>query len=114
MAKQIMYRVGQAGKDLGVRSYRIRRLCETGRIDAEFSGKQSQIPAAELERLNRDGVPPAPKIIDSDEVETSHGPNARENGTPTLLSEPSPEMIAAAEEAETSLLLTNADHLVGF
>jgi excisionase family DNA binding protein len=102
MAKQIMYRVGQAGKDLGVSSYRIRRLCETGRIDAEFTGKQWQIPAAEVERLKRDGVPPAPKIVDPDDVETSRGPNAKENGAPTLLGDPSPEMIAAAEEAEMS------------
>ena len=69
MAKQMTYRLGQVGKDLGVSSYRIRRLCETGQIDAEFSGKQWQIPAAEVERLKRDGVPPTPKIVDSDDVE---------------------------------------------
>ena len=102
MAKQIMYRVGQAGKDLGVRSYRIRRLCETGRIDAEFSGQQWQIPSGEVERLKRDGVPPTPKIVDSDDVETSRSPNAKEHGAPTLLAEPSPEMIAVAEQAEMS------------
>src|SRR5215471_5201009 len=102
MAKQMTYRLGQVGKDLGVSSYRIRRLCETGQIDAEFSGKQWQIPAAEVERLKRDGVPPAPKIVDSDDVERSRSPNAKENGAPTLLADPSPEMIAAAEEAEMS------------
>jgi hypothetical protein len=102
MAKQFMYRVGQAGKDLGVSSYRIRRLCETGRIDAEFSGQQWQIPVAEIERLKRDGVPPTPKIVDSDEVETSRTPNTKENGAPTLLADPSPAMVAAAEQAEIS------------
>jgi hypothetical protein len=55
-----------------------------------------------VERLKRHGVPPTPKIVDSDDVETSHGPNAKENGAPTLLGDPSPEMIAAAEEAEMS------------
>ena len=52
MGKQILYRVGQAAKDLGVSSYRLRRLCETGLINAEFSGKQWEIPAGEVERLN--------------------------------------------------------------
>src|SRR5215475_27223 len=102
MAKQMMYRVGQAAKELGLSSYRVRRLAETGRIDAEFSGQQWQIPSGEVERLKRDGVPPTPKIVDSDDVETSRSPNAKENGTPTLLADPSPEMVAAAEQAEMS------------
>jgi hypothetical protein len=101
MAKQILYRVGQAGKDLGVSSYRIRRLCETGLIDAEFSsGKQWEIPAAEIERLKRDGVLSAPKIVDSEDAEPSHAPNAK--AAAALLADPSPEVIAAAEEAEMS------------
>jgi hypothetical protein len=102
MATQILYRVGQAAKDCGVSSYRIRRLCETGLINAEFTGNQWQIPAAEVERLKRNGVPSAPKIVDSDDAEASRAPNAKERAAPTLLAEPSPEMVAAAEEAEMS------------
>jgi hypothetical protein len=101
MGKQILYRVGQAGKDLGVTSYRIRRLCETGLIDADFSGKQWQIPASEIERLKRDSVPSAPKIVDdSEDAERSRAPNAK--AASALPADPSPEMIAAAEEAEMS------------
>jgi hypothetical protein len=102
MVKAILYRVGQAGKDLGVSSYRIRRLCETGLINAEFTGKQWEIPAAEIERLKRDGVPSAPKIVDSDDAETSSAPNSKERTSAALLGDPSPEMIAAAEQAEMS------------
>jgi hypothetical protein len=61
----------------GVSSYRIRRLGETGLIDAEFSGKKWQIPPSEIERLERDGVPSAPRIVDSDDVEASRTPNAK-------------------------------------
>src|SRR5215469_3563527 len=101
MGKQILYRVGQAGKDLGVSSYRIRRLCETGLIYADFSGKQWQIPATEIERLKREGVPSAPKIVDDfEDAEQSRAPNAK--AANALLADPSPEMIAAAEEAEMS------------
>ena len=47
MGKEVLYRVGQAAKDLGVSSYRIRRLCETGLISAEFSGHQWEIPESD-------------------------------------------------------------------
>jgi hypothetical protein len=102
MAKQMMYRVGQAAKDCGVSSYRLRRLCETGQVDAEFSGQQWQIPASEVDKLKRNGVPSAPKIVDSDDAEASHSPNAKERAASTLLAEPSAEMVAAAEQAEMS------------
>jgi hypothetical protein len=101
MGKEVLYRVGQAAKDLGVSSYRIRRLCETGLIAAEFSGHQWEIPASEIERLKRDGVPSAPKIVvDSEDAEPSRAPNAK--AATALLADPSPEMIAAAEQAEMS------------
>src|SRR5215472_12206214 len=102
MGKEVLYRVGQAAKDLGVSSYRIRRLCETGLISAEFSGHQWEIPASEIARLKRDGIPSAPKIVDSDDAEASSTPNGKDHSAATLLAEPSPEMIAAAEEAEIS------------
>jgi hypothetical protein len=100
MGKQILYRVGQSAKDLGVSSYRIRRLCETGLINAEFTGKQWEIPASEIERLKRDGVPSAPRIVDDSDTEPSPAPNAK--AASALLADPSPEMIASAEEAEMS------------
>src|SRR5215831_10920150 len=103
MVRQILYRMGQAAKELGVTSYRIRRLCETGMINAEFTaGRQWEITASEIERLKRDGVPSAPKIIDTDDAEASSAPNGNERAAPTLLADPSPEMIDAAEQAEIS------------
>src|SRR5215470_3762605 len=102
MGKEVLYRVGQAAKDLGVSSYKIRRLCETGLINAEFSGSQWEIPVGEVQRLKRDGIPSAPKIVDTDDAEASNAPNGKERSAPTLLADPSPEMIAAAEETEMS------------
>ncbi len=58
------YRTGQAAKQLEVSSYQIRRLCECGLIDAELtSGKQWRIPASEVIRLKREGVPPIPQLL---------------------------------------------------
>ena len=52
---EIYFRTGQAAKQLGVSSYHIRRLCETGTIDAEITdGQQWKIPAAEIARLKKD------------------------------------------------------------
>lgn len=104
MAKQNFYRCGQVAKELGLSSYKIRRLAESGLIpDAEFSGAQWHIPVAAVERMKKEGVPPLPKVVDTDaEGTSSPTANQKERAPTTLLAEPSPEMIAAAEEAEMS------------
>src|SRR5262249_5260663 len=70
--------------------------------DAEFSGAQWHIPVAAVERMKREGVPPLPKVVDTNYEGASPGANQKERTPTTLLAEPSPEMIAAAEEAEIS------------
>lgn len=59
------YRTGQAAKLLNTSSHHIRRLCETGRIDAELTeGNQWRIPASEVDRLQREGLPPIPQTLE--------------------------------------------------
>jgi hypothetical protein len=48
-------------KELGVKPATIRGRCSAGLIAAEKWGKEWKIPAAEMERLKRDGLPPLPK-----------------------------------------------------
>lgn len=56
------YSTGQSAKLLETSSHHIRRLCETGFIEADLSqGKRWRIPAAEVERLKREGLPPIPQ-----------------------------------------------------
>jgi hypothetical protein len=101
MGKQNFYRCGQSAKELGVSSYKIRRLAESGLIpDAEFNGSQWHIPVSAVERMKKEGIPPLPKVVDVDEA-ASASANQKER-TPTLLAEPSPEMVAVAEQAEMS------------
>jgi hypothetical protein len=59
---------GPSAKELGISSYRVRKLCETGLIsDAEFSeGRQWLVPQTEVARMGREGVPPVPRAVDSD------------------------------------------------
>ena len=68
------YRTGQVSKLLKVSSYHIRRLCETGLIEAEFTGQQWKIPAREVDRLRKQGVPPLPQLSQDDGEEAPQSP----------------------------------------
>ena len=95
------YRTGQAAKQLGVSSYHIRRLCETGTIDAEITdGQQWKIPAAEIARLKKEGVPPIPQDLEDledDEPEEESPPDHYPAVPEGLYAEPSEDVITAAQ-----------------
>jgi len=63
-----LYTPGQVARMLGVSSHRIRRLCESGVLDAELTdGNRWQIPDSEAERLRerlkQEGdLPPVPRM----------------------------------------------------
>jgi hypothetical protein len=104
MAKLNFYRCGQAAKELGISSYKIRRLAETGLIpDAEFNGAQWHIPVSAIERLKHEGVPALPKVVDIDDEADAPLASQKERTTSTLLAPPSDEMVAAAERSEMSV-----------
>lgn len=94
------YRSGQAAKQLGVSSYHVRRLCEVGEITAELTaGQQWRIPASEIARLRREGVPDIP--VESDDGEDSrHTLEERDDPSDGLLASPSAELIEAAEQVK--------------
>lgn len=91
------YRTGQAAKQLGVSSYHIRRLCEAGEIAAEITnGQQWKIPAAEIARLKKEGVPPVPQELEPDEEPAPMDEEPPEG----LYDAPSAQVIEAAEEVK--------------
>lgn len=99
------YRIGQASKQLGVSSYHLRRLCQAGAIEAEqTSGNQWRVPISEVERLQRDGVPPIPQIVDAepeeDDAEEDRPPARVSDRRPRdgLYAAPSDGVIDAAED----------------
>ena len=56
------YSTGQAAKILGTSSHHIRRLCETGLMEADLSqGNRWRIPASQVENLKEKGLPPIPQ-----------------------------------------------------
>ncbi|HEY0944256.1 MAG TPA: helix-turn-helix domain-containing protein, partial [Opitutaceae bacterium] len=71
------YRTGQAAHILNVSSHQIRRLCEVRMIHAELTaGNRWRIPASEVDRLKRDGVPPIPRLDLPATVVRSHAPQS--------------------------------------
>jgi excisionase family DNA binding protein len=92
------YRTGQVAKMLGLSSYQIRRLVETGLVDAEYSGgKQWRVPAAEVDRLLKEGIPEIPANgTGAENPAPAKPPNAQSSNG--LLAPPSDAVVNAAEE----------------
>jgi hypothetical protein len=59
------FETAEVAKELGVKPATIRGRCSAGLITAEKWGKEWKIPAAEMERLKRDGLPPLPKSAET-------------------------------------------------
>ena len=78
----LYYSTGQAARELGVSQDQIRQLCHGRVINAESTaGGQYRIAQAEVERLKRQGVPPAPRPMPVDpESEPQEGRGRRPRG----------------------------------
>src|SRR5258707_13179526 len=94
----LFYSTGQVARQLGTTLATIRILCETGAIAAETTpGGHWRVPASEVERLKRDGLPPIPRPLP-----TESAPPAR-NGTVgrnshEFQAEASDEVVSAADQ----------------
>jgi hypothetical protein len=71
------YRTGAAAKALGLSSYQVRRLAEAELIDAEFTGNQWRVPAFEIDRLLKEGIPDIPASDDGPEMAAAAGNSYR-------------------------------------
>ncbi len=73
------YRSGTAARILGISSYHFRRLCETGLVRGErLPSGQWRVPVSEIERLQREPIPPIPQGLLDEEEDLSE----EENGEP--------------------------------
>src|SRR5260370_21649703 len=89
----LFYSTGQVARELGTPLAAIRVLRENRVIAAETTpGGHWRVPAPEVERLKRDGLPPIPRPLP-----TESAPPAR-NGTDGRLAEPSDEVVSAADQ----------------
>jgi excisionase family DNA binding protein len=67
MEDQLYYSTGKAAQELGASQDAVRALCNGGVIRAvPTNGRQWRIPAREVERLKREGLPPVPRPMPGD------------------------------------------------
>ena len=98
------YRSGQAARLLGVSAHTLRRLAEAGLVDAEFTGSQWRFLAEEIQRLQREGLPPLP-AMEEDGLRSARRPQGSNRPvTDGLLASPSEDLIADAEDLERQKL----------
>lgn len=105
MAKEGVFRTGRVGLMLRLSRHQVRRLCETGLIEAELGpGRQWRIPSREVVRLQKEGVPPVPSATNEAQpadVGLRNGGSAAAKVSPwhdTLAAKPQP-LVSSGEKA---------------
>jgi excisionase family DNA binding protein len=95
----LFYSTGQVARQLGITLATVRALCENRVIAAETTpGGQWRVPASEVERLKRDGLPPIPRPLPTESTpRASNGPAGR-HGYSQSPSAPSVEVRSAADQ----------------
>src|ERR1700680_4666609 len=95
----LFYSTGQVARQLGTTLATIRVLCENRVIAAETTpGGHWRVPASEVERLKREGLPPIPRPLPTETAPPARNGTAGHHGLPELLAEPSDEVVAAADQ----------------
>src|SRR5690349_2714967 len=104
MTKQGFCRTGQAGKALGLSAHQVRRLCESGLVEAELGpGGHWRIPVREVARLQKEGIPLIPSAVDDSgpeegEFETRSRAMFNASPRPEVLASSSGSLIASDQE----------------
>jgi excisionase family DNA binding protein len=92
----LFYSTGQVARELGITLAAVRILCENHVMAAETTpGGQLRIPASEVERIKRDGLPPIPRPLPVGSAAVARNGSGR-NGYPEPPAEPSYEVSSAA------------------
>jgi excisionase family DNA binding protein len=96
--QRLFYSTGQVARQLGTTQAAVRTLCENRAIAAETSpGGHWRIPASEMERLKRDGLPPIPRPLPSPSAAPAVNGTSGGYDYPEFLEEPSDEVALAAD-----------------
>ncbi len=85
------YRTGAAAKELNISTYHLRKLAESGSIEADYTGRQWRFPASEIARLQREGVPPIPTTAEPEHRNPQPAGHRSEE-----LAEEDPEVVESA------------------
>ena len=104
----LFYSTGQVARQLGTTLATIRILCENRVIAAETTpGGHWRVPSSEVERLQRDGLPPIPRPLPTESAPPASNGTADRHGHPEFLAEPSDAVVSAADLVAICLLYTS-------
>src|ERR1017187_5552247 len=96
--ERLFYSTGQAARQLGTTLAVIRLLCENRVIAAETTpGGHLRVPASEVERLKREGLPPIPRPLPTESAPPARNGTGGRHGHLALLPEPSDDVVSAAD-----------------
>jgi excisionase family DNA binding protein len=95
--EQLFYSTGQVARQLGITLATVRLLCENRVIAAETTpGGQWRVPASEVERLQRDGLPPIPRPLPIESVAPGKEEKA-DDGPSESQPKPSADVVSAED-----------------
>jgi excisionase family DNA binding protein len=95
----LFYSTGQVARQLGTTLAAIRILCDNRVISAQTTpGGHWRVPASEVDRLKRDGLPPIPRPLPIESAPPARDGTAGRHGHPEFLAEPSDEVMSAADQ----------------
>jgi excisionase family DNA binding protein len=95
----LFYSTGQVARQLGTTLAAVRILCENRAIAAETTpGGHWRVPASEVERLKRDGLPPIPRPLPTESAPPATNGTVGRHDHPEFQAEPSHEVVSAADQ----------------
>src|ERR1019366_7068351 len=99
--ERLFYPTGQVARQLDTTLAVIRLLCENRLIASETTpGGHLRVPAAVVERLKREGLPPIPRPLPTESAPPArHGTADRHDHT-EYLAKPSDEVVSAADQVD--------------
>src|ERR1035437_507199 len=97
----LFYSTGQVARQLGTTLATIRILCENRVLASETTpGGHGRVPASEVDRLHRDGLPPIPRPLPTESAPPASNGMAGRHGQPELLTAPSDDVVSASRSEE--------------
>ena len=96
--EQLFYSTGQVARQLGITLATVRLLCENSVIAAETTpGGQWRVPASEVKRLERDGLPPIPRPLPTESAPPEMHEMAHHDGPSESPPKPSADVVSAED-----------------